>query len=105
MDGKQTVPRAEIIAVIRALLAIKATGLGITKVTIWSDSKLVVQGFNKGKPHTLQSLLVTDWEDLWEQADATVTRGCPILMKIVKAHTSDETIATKEQQHGNWQAD
>eukprot|EP00973_Karenia_brevis_P015892 2174590-Karenia_brevis.AAC.1 len=31
-------------AVIRALLNIKATGLGVTKVTIWSDSKIVVQG-------------------------------------------------------------
>eukprot|EP00973_Karenia_brevis_P017163 2357063-Karenia_brevis.AAC.1 len=31
MDGKQTVPRAEIIAVIRALLNVKATGLGVTK--------------------------------------------------------------------------
>eukprot|EP00973_Karenia_brevis_P030991 4275192-Karenia_brevis.AAC.1 len=43
MDGKQTVPRAEMIAVIRALLNIKATGLGATKVTIWSDSKIVAQ--------------------------------------------------------------
>eukprot|EP00973_Karenia_brevis_P050724 7046224-Karenia_brevis.AAC.1 len=48
MDGRQTAPRAEMTAVIRALLAIKATGLGITHVTIWSDSKIVVQGYNKG---------------------------------------------------------
>eukprot|EP00973_Karenia_brevis_P015452 2113260-Karenia_brevis.AAC.1 len=94
MDGKQTVPRADMTAVIRALLTIKARGLGITKVTIWSDSKIVVQGFNKEKPHTLQSPLVTDWEDLWEQAAAIVTRGCPFYLKKVKAHTSDETIAS-----------
>eukprot|EP00973_Karenia_brevis_P044032 6099954-Karenia_brevis.AAC.1 len=31
MNSKQTVPRAEMTAVIRALLVIKATGLGITK--------------------------------------------------------------------------
>eukprot|EP00973_Karenia_brevis_P070239 9763551-Karenia_brevis.AAC.1 len=37
IDGKQTVPRADMTAVIRALLAIKATGRGIAKVTIWSD--------------------------------------------------------------------
>eukprot|EP00973_Karenia_brevis_P009014 1221340-Karenia_brevis.AAC.1 len=74
MDGKQTVPRAEMTAVITALLAIKPTGQGITKVTIWSDSKIVVQGYNKGKQHTLQSLLVTDWEDLWGQAEAIVHR-------------------------------
>eukprot|EP00973_Karenia_brevis_P049924 6931990-Karenia_brevis.AAC.1 len=70
MDGKQTVPREEMTAVIRALLAIKATGQSISKVTICSDSKIVVQGDSKGKQHTLQSLPVTDWEDLWEQAEA-----------------------------------
>eukprot|EP00973_Karenia_brevis_P072545 10076842-Karenia_brevis.AAC.1 len=75
MDGRQTVPRAEMTAVIRALLHVKATGLGITKVTTWSDSKVVVQGYNKGEAHTLQSLLVTDWEDLWEQAEAITQRG------------------------------
>eukprot|EP00973_Karenia_brevis_P071813 9979656-Karenia_brevis.AAC.1 len=49
MDGKQTVPRAEMTAVIRALLNVEATGLGVTKATIWSDGKIVVQGYNKGK--------------------------------------------------------
>eukprot|EP00973_Karenia_brevis_P039168 5410558-Karenia_brevis.AAC.1 len=44
MDGRQTVPRAEMTAVIRALLHVKTTGLGVTKVTTWSDSKVVVQG-------------------------------------------------------------
>eukprot|EP00973_Karenia_brevis_P001678 228395-Karenia_brevis.AAC.1 len=29
----------------------------------------------------------------------------PSWSKKVKAHTSDEAIATKEQQNGNWQAD
>eukprot|EP00973_Karenia_brevis_P014068 1912245-Karenia_brevis.AAC.1 len=70
MDGRQTVPRAEITVVIRALLAIKATGQGTKHVTIWSDSNIVVQEYNKEKNHTLQSLMVTDWEDLWEQAEA-----------------------------------
>eukprot|EP00973_Karenia_brevis_P036394 5018901-Karenia_brevis.AAC.1 len=63
MDGRQTVPRAEMTAVIRALLAIKVSGPGVTQMTIWSDSKVVAQGYNKGNCHTLQSLLVTDWED------------------------------------------
>eukprot|EP00973_Karenia_brevis_P079011 10964344-Karenia_brevis.AAC.1 len=68
-------------AVIRALLHVKATGLRITKVIIWSDSKLVVQGYNKGKAHTLHSLLVTDWEDLWEQADAITQRGTMVSIR------------------------
>eukprot|EP00973_Karenia_brevis_P072452 10064475-Karenia_brevis.AAC.1 len=75
MDGRQTVPRAEMTAVIRALLQVQATGYAITRVTIWSDSKLVVQGFNRGKAHTLQSLLATDWENLWAQVDALRDRN------------------------------
>eukprot|EP00973_Karenia_brevis_P056431 7849139-Karenia_brevis.AAC.1 len=52
MDGRQTVPRAEMTAVIRALMAVNDCGMGITQVTIWSDSKIVVNGYNKGKnPH------------------------------------------------------
>eukprot|EP00973_Karenia_brevis_P046109 6387833-Karenia_brevis.AAC.1 len=48
MDGRQTVPRAEMTAVIRALMAIKQFGLGVTHATIWSDSKIVV---NHHHPH------------------------------------------------------
>eukprot|EP00973_Karenia_brevis_P042221 5845711-Karenia_brevis.AAC.1 len=59
-------------------------------MTIWSDSMVVVQGYNKGKSHTLQSLLVTDWEDLWEQAEAIMERGTPVHIKKVKAHATDE---------------
>eukprot|EP00973_Karenia_brevis_P075140 10438896-Karenia_brevis.AAC.1 len=62
-------------AVIRALLHVKSIGLRVTKVTIWSDSKVVVQGSNRGKIQTLQSMLATDWEDLWEQAEAITQRG------------------------------
>eukprot|EP00973_Karenia_brevis_P030944 4268678-Karenia_brevis.AAC.1 len=58
MDGRQTVLRAEMTAVIRALLAIKVSGHGVAHVTIWSDSKVVVQGYNKGKSHTLQLSLI-----------------------------------------------
>eukprot|EP00973_Karenia_brevis_P031829 4391803-Karenia_brevis.AAC.1 len=37
MDGKQTVPRAEMTAVIRALMAVNHFGMGVTEVTIWSE--------------------------------------------------------------------
>eukprot|EP00973_Karenia_brevis_P065669 9127695-Karenia_brevis.AAC.1 len=61
-------------AVIRALLHVQATGQAIPGVTIWSDSKIVVQGLTKGKANTLQSLLVTDSEDLWAQVEALRAR-------------------------------
>eukprot|EP00973_Karenia_brevis_P083997 11655599-Karenia_brevis.AAC.1 len=41
-DGKQTVPRAELTAAMRALLAVEHYGQGVTAVTMWSDSKIVV---------------------------------------------------------------
>eukprot|EP00973_Karenia_brevis_P085311 11839696-Karenia_brevis.AAC.1 len=47
MGGKQTVPRAKRTAVIRALMAVNHFGMGIAQVTIWSDSKIVVSGFNE----------------------------------------------------------
>eukprot|EP00973_Karenia_brevis_P006178 841542-Karenia_brevis.AAC.1 len=92
-------------AVMRALMAIKQCGLGVTHVTIWSDSKIVVNGCNKGKTNTLPSMLATDWEEIWEQAEAILNRGTSVQIKRVKAHTSDEALASKELENGNWQAD
>eukprot|EP00973_Karenia_brevis_P057983 8071817-Karenia_brevis.AAC.1 len=48
LDGRQTVPRAELRALMRALLAVEHFGQRVTAVTIWSDSKIVVDGLSKG---------------------------------------------------------
>eukprot|EP00973_Karenia_brevis_P091792 12409136-Karenia_brevis.AAC.1 len=48
LDDKQTVPRAELIAVMSALLAVEHHGIGATGLTIWSDTKIVVDGYKKG---------------------------------------------------------
>eukprot|EP00973_Karenia_brevis_P059576 8294483-Karenia_brevis.AAC.1 len=66
LDEGQSVPRAEIMAVMRALLVVERTGDGVTQVTIWSDSKIVVDGL-KSKT-TLQSALGPDWEDVLGQS-------------------------------------
>eukprot|EP00973_Karenia_brevis_P013816 1874518-Karenia_brevis.AAC.1 len=70
LGGRRTVPRAELIAVMRALLAVEHYGHRVTAVTIWSDSKIVVDGYSKGMTHTLQSMLVADWEELWDRVQA-----------------------------------
>eukprot|EP00973_Karenia_brevis_P041174 5696235-Karenia_brevis.AAC.1 len=62
-------------------MAVEQYGLGVTHVTIWSDSKIVVNGYIKGNTHTLQSMLVTDWEEIWEQADAILDRGTRVQIK------------------------
>eukprot|EP00973_Karenia_brevis_P091908 12409755-Karenia_brevis.AAC.1 len=65
----------------RALLAVEHYGQRVTTVTIWSDSKMVVDGYGKGMNHTLQSLLVADWEEFWDRVNALTARGTTIHMK------------------------
>eukprot|EP00973_Karenia_brevis_P058088 8087419-Karenia_brevis.AAC.1 len=77
MDGKQAVPRSELTAVMRALLVVDHFGPGVTEVTVWSDSKNVVDGYRKGKA-TLKSAWCTDWEELWDRVDAITRRGITI---------------------------
>eukprot|EP00973_Karenia_brevis_P010930 1481954-Karenia_brevis.AAC.1 len=50
-------------------------------------------------------MLATDWGEIWEQADAILDRGISVQVKKVKAHTSDEALASKEFENRNWQAD
>eukprot|EP00973_Karenia_brevis_P054654 7595905-Karenia_brevis.AAC.1 len=49
MDGRQTVPSSELTAVMWALLAVENFGPGVTEVTVWSDSKIMVDGYRKGE--------------------------------------------------------
>eukprot|EP00973_Karenia_brevis_P033147 4573350-Karenia_brevis.AAC.1 len=74
MDGRQTVPTSELTAVVRALLAVEHFGLGVTEVTVWFDSKIVVDGFQKGTT-TLQSGRSTDWEEVWDRVEVIQCRG------------------------------
>eukprot|EP00973_Karenia_brevis_P085822 11904895-Karenia_brevis.AAC.1 len=92
-------------AVMRAFLAVEQYGQQVTTVTIWSDSKIVLHGYCKGKAHTLKSMLVTYWEEMWDKAEAIIARGTAVQIKKVKAHTTDEARASREQQAGNWLAD
>eukprot|EP00973_Karenia_brevis_P059450 8275453-Karenia_brevis.AAC.1 len=55
--------------------------------------------------HTLQSMLVADWEEFWDRAQALGERRVDVKDKKVKAHTSDEALASKGRQAGNWLAD
>eukprot|EP00973_Karenia_brevis_P041569 5751695-Karenia_brevis.AAC.1 len=51
---------------------------------------------------TLQYVLCTDWEELWDRIDALMARQTLGQIEKVKAHTFDEAIAAREQQAGNW---
>eukprot|EP00973_Karenia_brevis_P086627 12012808-Karenia_brevis.AAC.1 len=89
----------------KVLLAVEHTGTGVTSVTVWSDSKILVDGFQKEKA-TPQPGMCTDWEDVWDRVDdALAERNVSVQVRKVKAHTSDQNIASYEQQAGNWLAD
>eukprot|EP00973_Karenia_brevis_P048740 6762905-Karenia_brevis.AAC.1 len=57
------------------MLAVEHYGNRVTEVTVWSNSKIVVDGYRKGMVHTLQSMLVADWEELWDRVHALTSRG------------------------------
>eukprot|EP00973_Karenia_brevis_P049487 6865980-Karenia_brevis.AAC.1 len=62
----------------RVLLAVEHYGQKVSAVTIGSDSKIVVDGYGKGMNHTLQSLLVADWEEFRDRAQSRTARGITI---------------------------
>eukprot|EP00973_Karenia_brevis_P008238 1114823-Karenia_brevis.AAC.1 len=64
----------------RASLVVERYGQRVTRFTRWSDSKIVVDGYRKGKS-TLQSALVIDWEELWDRVDALDNRGIHVYIK------------------------
>eukprot|EP00973_Karenia_brevis_P033401 4606558-Karenia_brevis.AAC.1 len=80
MEGKQTVPRSEMTAVMRALQQLSSMANGL-----------------------LQS--PSDWDEIWDKAEAIIARGTTVQIKKVKAHTTDEAIASKGQQAWNWLVD
>eukprot|EP00973_Karenia_brevis_P008106 1099163-Karenia_brevis.AAC.1 len=44
---QETVPRSELTAAMRAILAVEHYGTGFTVVTVWSDSKIVVDAIGR----------------------------------------------------------
>eukprot|EP00973_Karenia_brevis_P008263 1117958-Karenia_brevis.AAC.1 len=45
-------------------------------------------------------MLVTDWEEFWVRTTALAARVVTTQVKKVKAHATDEAVASKEQQIG-----
>eukprot|EP00973_Karenia_brevis_P024739 3410781-Karenia_brevis.AAC.1 len=70
----------------RALPAVEHYGQRVTGVTVWPDSKIVVDGCSKGVVHTLQSMLVANREELWDEVQALRDRGVMVHIKTAKAH-------------------
>ena len=80
---QQTVPRAELYAV---RMAVKHTA---GPITIFSDCKYVVDGYHKGRDHTVQGSNGDLWLELWQACQG---REGTVTMAKVKAHTSEEEV-------------
>ena len=73
MDGRQSVPRAELYALMAIVLYMAVLPIR-AKLTIVSDNKAVVDGYNKG-PKLGQGNLDDLWERFWAIHDCARAGG------------------------------
>ena len=104
MAGKQTVPRAELTAILTCLLDIKHHPT-IRTVTIYSDCKMAVDGYNRGRAYSQLTSCGALWADIWDCIEEIRTGGVQVHIRKVKAHCEEEAIVPLAQQKGNQWAD
>ena len=75
---------------------------------VYSDCKLVVSGYNKGRT-TKHGALGILWDEIWQAYDSLSSNGWQVSIHNVKAHTTstdvEQGIIQKEHRHGNEIAD
>ena len=99
--GPQTVPRAELSALIEFVRELEIDP-HIENVTIYSDCKIVVDLFNAGIHRCKQSKLWQLWRDVWEPDERLRPRMTSFTILKVKSHSNT---APTELKHGNDMAD
>ena len=104
MAGKQTVPRAEFTAILHCLLDIKGHET-IKRITIYSDCKMAVDGFQKGRAFSKLTACGAIWADIWDIVEDIQGGGRQVNIIKVKAHSEDEAVVPLPQQKGNQCAD
>ena len=85
VPGKQTVPRAELYALL--FLLQHTTG----DLLIFSDWKSVVKGFNRPRWKTITSDNCDLWSDIWTICDQRADR---IVLRKLKAHATEQHLAS-----------
>ena len=104
MEGKQTVPRAELTALLTCLMDIKGHDT-IRTIIIYSDCKMAVDGFHKGRAYSKLTACGAIWSDIWDCVDEIQRQGGTVELRKVKAHCEEEAIVPLPQQKGNQCAD
>ena len=82
-EGKQTVPVAEMNAMIEALGMAQAP-----IVIIYTDSKIVYDGFLK-KTHKGNQ---RRWKHIQQEQDAAARRGCKVICNKIKSHDTEAVL-------------
>ena len=101
MTGPQTVPRAELKALIEFILELEHAQ-HITDVTIYSDCKMVVDLFNAGIERCKLSNLWEMWRDFWGPFNSLHHRMKSFTILKVKSHSDNVPTDLK---YGNDMAD
>ena len=104
LDGKQTVPRAELRAILECLNDLKQCP-NLEEIILYSDCKLAVDSFAKGKAYSQLTKCGAIWADIWSIIEELRAKGVSVSMLKVKAHTDDEQVAALPQRLGNQCAD
>ena len=99
--GPQTVPRAELTALIEFVRELEIHP-HITDVTIYSDCKMFVDLFNGCIQRCKKSKLWELWRDFWEPFERLRKRMTSFTIHKVKSHSD---AVPSELKHGNHMAD
>ena len=101
LTGEQTVPRAELKALIEFILELEHA-THITNVTIYSDCKMVVDLFAAGVERCKKSNLWEMWRDFWGPYERLRPRMLSFTILKVKSHS--DTVPA-DLKYGNDMAD
>ena len=104
LEGKQTVPRAELTAIFECLDDLKQCP-NLIEITLYSDCKMAVDSFAKGKVYAQRTACGAIWADIWEILKELEGRGVTLSILKVKAYADDDQLAPLPLRLGNQCAD
>ena len=104
LGGEQTVPRAELTA-IRTCLQDLSDHHRIKEIEIFSDCKMAVDGFARGRSYSQLTACGAIWAELCILIEELSAKGITIRIRKVKAHSDDDVLAPLPLRLGNQCAD
>ena len=97
-------PWAELQAILECFSDLKQCP-NLEEIILYSDCKMAVDSFGKGKVYTKRTACGAIWEDFWELMEKLERKGVTTYIRKVKAHTDDDQLAPLPLRLGNQCAD